>query len=385
MMKALHFGAGNIGRGFIGLILAQNGYQLTFSDVMKDLVELLKKDKAYQVIIADGSGKKIKVEGFNTIYSPEETEELKKAIIETDLITMAVGPRIVPIIAKSCVEGIKERLAQPESEIRPLNIIACENAVGATDIFKEALLAELNEKQKELALKHIGFPNSAVDRIVPAQNNENPLDVKVEPFFEWAIEKHKLIGEVPEMQDVHYVDDLTPYVERKLFTVNTGHATSAYFGLLSGYSSVDQAMADEKIEKQVRDVLSETSQYVLKTYNIFDVAEHQEYVDTIIERFKNPEISDDLQRVARGPIRKISKGDRFVKPALGLLDYGIKPNNIAKALAAALRFDNPEDPESKELQEYLADHSIKETLIKYSELEENSPLISLVEQAAAQL
>ncbi|HHU52461.1 MAG TPA: mannitol-1-phosphate 5-dehydrogenase [Clostridiaceae bacterium] len=385
MMKALHFGAGNIGRGFIGLVLVQNGYQLTFSDVMKDLVTLLKKDKAYEVIIADGSGEKIKVEGFNAIYSPEETEELKKAIVETDLITMAVGPRIVPIIAKSCVEGIKERLAQSEPEIKPLNIIACENAVGATDLFKEALLAELNEEQKELALKHIGFPNSAVDRIVPAQNNENPLDVKVEPFFEWAIEKHKLIGEVPEMQDVHYVDDLTPYVERKLFTVNTGHATSAYFGLLSGYLSVDQAMADEKIEKQVRDVLSETSEYILKTYSIFDAAEHQEYVDTIIERFKNPEISDALQRVGRGPIRKISRGDRFVKPALGLLDYGIKPINIARALAAALRFDNPEDPESKELQDFLADHSIKETLIKYSELEEDSPLISLVEQAAAEL
>ncbi|MDI9490446.1 MAG: mannitol-1-phosphate 5-dehydrogenase [Clostridiaceae bacterium] len=384
-MKALHFGAGNIGRGFIGLVLVENGYELTFSDVMKDLVDLLNQEKSYQVIIADGSGDKTTVKDFDAINSSEEPEKLKQTIVDTDLITMAVGPRIVPLIAKSCVEGIKARLDQPESEIKPLNIIACENAVGATDIFKEALLDELDEKYAKLALKNIGFPNSAVDRIVPAQHNENPLDVKVEPFFEWAIEKDKLLGDVPEMKDVHYVDDLTPYVERKLFTVNTGHATSAYFGLLAGYQSVDQAMADPAIEQQVRDVLGETSTYVLKTYDIFDAAEHQEYVDTIIERFKNPEISDDLQRVARGPIRKLSGGDRFVKPALGLLKYGVEPRNIAKAMAAALRFNNPEDPESKEIQDFLQDHDIKETLIKYSDLEADSPLIKLVEEESTKI
>ncbi len=106
-MKALHFGAGNIGRGFIGLVLVENGYELTFSDVSKDLVDLLKSQGHYDVIIADGTNRRIPVSGFKAIYSPEETEELKQAICESDLITMAVGPRIVPIIAKSCVDGIK--------------------------------------------------------------------------------------------------------------------------------------------------------------------------------------------------------------------------------------------------------------------------------------
>lgn len=382
-MKALHFGAGNIGRGFIGLVLVENGYELTFSDVSKDLVDLLKTEGHYDVIIADGSNRRIPVSGFKAIYSPEETEELKKAIVESDLITMAVGPRIVPLIAKSCVAGIKARLAQ--EDIKPLNIIACENAVGATDLFKEALFNDLDDREQDLANHFIGFPNSAVDRIVPAQHNENPLDVKVEPFFEWAIEKGKLVGNPPEMKDVHYVDDLTPYIERKLFTVNTGHATSAYFGLLKGYQSVDQAMTDAEVEQQVRDVLAETTQYILKSYPIFNEEEHKAYVNTIISRFKNPEISDALSRVGRSPLRKLSKGDRFVKPALGLLEMGVQPTQLAKAMAAALKFNDNNDPESVELHEILKDHSIRETLMRVSELEEGHPLIDLVEKEGANL
>lgn len=382
-MKALHFGAGNIGRGFIGLVLVQNGYDVTFADVNEDLINLLKTDKEYDVIIADGSDKCIRVSGVEAIHSPSETEKLKETILEADLITMAVGPRIVPLIAKSCVEGIRARLNQ--ADIKPLNIIACENAVGATDLFKEALFNELDEEERKLADAHFGFPNSAVDRIVPAQNNENPLDVKVEPFFEWAIERGNFVGDAPEMADVHYVDDLTPYIERKLFTVNTGHAATAYFGLLAGYKNVDEAMADPKIQEQVEAVLGETSDYILKSYDLFNKEEHQAYVNTIIERFKNPEISDDLLRVARGPMRKLSKGDRFVKPALGLLEFGVEPRNLAKAMAAALRFKNPEDEEASQIQAYLNEHSIKETLMKFSELDADSPLIKLVEEESEKI
>lgn len=375
-MKALHFGAGNIGRGFIGLVLSQNGYQLTFADVNQELIDGLKKDQEYDVIIADGSNQRIHVDGFDAIHSPSEGDRLAQAICEADLITMAVGPRIVPFIAQSCVAGISQRLSQ--QEVKPLNIIACENAVGATDLFKEALLKELAPDLHKKLNKFIGFPNSAVDRIVPAQHNDNPLDVKVEPFFEWAVEKGKLINH-SLMNDVHYVDDLTPYIERKLFTVNTGHAACAYFGLLAGYQNVDQAMSDEKIEQKVRDVLSETSTYILNEYDLFTKEEHQEYVDTIINRFKNPEISDDLLRVARNPLRKVSRSDRFVKPALGLLEKNVIPTHLARAIAAAYRFDNSNDQEAVEIQNYLKDHSLTEALIKFSELKEDSELIKLVE------
>ncbi|MFH5837087.1 mannitol-1-phosphate 5-dehydrogenase [Proteiniclasticum sp. C24MP] len=377
-MNALHFGAGNIGRGFIGLVLVKNGFEVTFADVADALIDEIKEKGEYTVILADEKREKIHVEGVHGINSKTEHAKLKDAVITADIITTAVGPNIVPIIAKTLVPGIKERLAR--AEVKPFSIIACENAVGATAILKEALLKELDEVEKANAEKYIGFPNSAVDRIVPLQTNENMLDVQVEPFFEWVVEKGAVKGDLLDIEGVHYVEDLTPYIERKLFTVNTGHAATAYFGLKNGYETVLQAISDAHVEKMVRGVLSETSFYITETYG-FDKKEHQAYVDKIIGRFKNPNISDELVRVARSPIRKMSRKDRFVAPALGVLELGKKPENLARAIAALASSKNENDPESVELNQYIDKHGLKDTLLKYAELPLDSELTDLVLKA----
>ncbi len=381
-MKSLHFGAGNIGRGFIGLILSRNGFEVTFADVAEELIREIKEKGEYTVIMADEKGEKLQVEGVKGINSKTEPEKLKEAIMESDIITTAVGPSILTIIAKNMVSGIKARLA--EDEITPFSIIACENAVGATAILKKALYDELSEVEKLKANRYIGFPNSAVDRIVPLQSNENMLDVQVEPFFEWVVEKGEIKGDLLSIEGVHYVEDLAPYIERKLFTVNTGHGATAYFGMAKGYKTVLEAISDPEIEKNVRGVLSETSYYITKTYG-FDEDEHQAYVDKIISRFKNPDISDELVRVGRSPLRKMSRKDRFVSPALGVLKLGKRPVYLAKALASLAAASNPEDPESVVLQEYIDQFGLKEALLKYSELPLDSELTDLVLKAYNEL
>lgn len=377
-MKALHFGAGNIGRGFIGLLLVQNGFQVVFADVSDVLIDALKAQGHYQVILADEKKEKIQVEGVTGIQSQTEQEALNEAVLTADLITTAVGPNIVPIIGKSLAQGIKARLAK--EEVKPFSIIACENAVGSTQVLKEALYGQLTKEEIDKAEAFIGFPNSAVDRIVPLQVNENILDVQVEPFFEWVVEKNALKGDLGSLQGVHYVEDLAPYIERKLFTVNTGHAATAYFGLLKGHHTVLEAIMDEEVEQEVRGVLQETATYIVKTYG-FDAKEHAAYVDKIIQRFKNPNISDDLVRVARSPIRKMSPGDRFVKPALGLLALGEEPKQLAKALAALLKMVNVEDEEAVQLQKTIEEEGIKEALRLYAHLDQDHPLSLLVQQA----
>lgn len=374
-MNALHFGAGNIGRGFIGLLLAQNGFQVTFADVSEVLIDAIKKEGKYRVILADESHEAVPVEGVFGINSAKEPDALKEAVLKADLITTAVGVNIVPHIGRSLLEGIKERLHQ--EKVTPFSIIACENAVGATKVLKEALYEGLSEDEKTLAEMYIGFPNSAVDRIVPMQKNENPLDVQVEPFFEWVVEEDAVKGELRSLEGVHYVKDLTPYIERKLFTVNTGHAATAYFGLLKGHETVLQAMKDEEVVTAVRGVLKETSAYIVKSYG-FDEKEHQAYVEKILSRFENPYISDDLTRVARSPIRKISPSDRFMKPAMGLISLGLEPKDLARAIAALLLYINEEDPEAVVLQKDLKELGLSEVLKKYAGLSEEDSLAKLI-------
>ncbi|SDI92151.1 mannitol-1-phosphate 5-dehydrogenase [Proteiniclasticum ruminis] len=376
-MNALHFGAGNIGRGFIGLLLAQNGFQVTFADVSEVLIDAIKKEGKYRVILADESHEAVPVEGVFGINSAKEPDALKEAVLKADLITTAVGVNIVPHIGRSLLEGIKERLHQ--EKVTPFSIIACENAVGATKVLKEALYEGLSEDEKTLAEMYIGFPNSAVDRIVPMQKNENPLDVQVEPFFEWVVEEDAVKGELRSLEGVHYVKDLTPYIERKLFTVNTGHAATAYFGLLKGHETVLQAMKDEEVVTAVRGVLKETSAYIVKSYG-FDEKEHQAYVEKILSRFENPYISDDLTRVARSPIRKISPSDRFMKPAMGLISLGLEPKDLARAIAALLLYINEEDPEAVVLQKDLKELGLSEVLLKYAGLSEEDALAKLIKK-----
>lgn len=376
-MNALHFGAGNIGRGFIGLLLSSNGFQVSFADVSDVLIDAIKEEGKYRVILADESHEAISVEGVLGINSAKEPEALKEAVLQADLITTAVGVSIVPHIGRALLHGIKERLHQ--EKITPFSIIACENAVGATKVLKDALYEGLSEKERALAEEYIGFPNSAVDRIVPMQKNENLLDVQVEPFFEWVVEEDAVKGDLLNLKGVHYVKDLTPYIERKLFTVNTGHAATAYLGLLKGHETVLQAMGDEEVEDAVRGVLQETSDYIVKNYG-FEEKEHKAYVEKILGRFKNPYISDDLTRVARSPIRKISPSDRFVKPALGLLSLGEEPKNLAGAIAALLLYVNEEDPEAVTLQKDLKERGLSEVLHKYAGLSEENPLAQLIKK-----
>src|SRR5699024_3697519 len=104
------------------------------------------------------------------------------------------------------------------------------------------------------------FPDAAVDRIVPNQENENILEVSVEPYYEWVVEDQHIKGEKPNVTGIHYVHDLKPYIERKLFTVNTGQDSCAYIGNYLYYTTIKEAMYDYKIQNNMKGALMESGE-----------------------------------------------------------------------------------------------------------------------------
>lgn len=365
MKQAVHFGAGNIGRGFIGALFSQSDYHVTFVDIAEGIINQLNEEKQYKVILAADEPESLTIENVSGLNNLTQESEVIEAIKQADFLTTAIGPNILPRIAPLMAKGLAARAEAGITE--ELYVIACENQISATDLLKGYILENL---ENGINLENVSFLNSAVDRIVPIQNNQGSLDVLVEPYHEWVVETTE---DIPHIEGMKIVSELAPFIERKLFTVNTGHAVIAYFGYLAGKETIDQTLADGDIYKQVQATLGETGAYLIDRYDL-NPDEHQKYIDKIIGRFENVRLNDGVTRVGRSPIRKLGPEDRLVRPALQAQKAGLSFTNLAKAIAAALLFDNREDDEAVKLQDMIQESGVAYVLKEVCGLEESSEL-----------
>ncbi len=372
-MKAVHFGAGNIGRGFVGMLLHEGGYEVVFSDVAAPLVDAINAASQYTVhAVGDGGGDTV-VTGFRAINSSTNAEDLIEEIAGANIVTTAVGPTILKFVAPHIVAGLA--LRDPTSP--PLQIMACENAINATDLLRAEISEIAGDAWDALAGRAV-FANTAVDRIVPAQAAGSGIDVTVEPFYEWAIERPPFGENPPTIPGAHFVDDLAPYIERKLFTVNTGHAATAYFGVRAGVERISDALADETIAAQVAAALAETSALLVAKHGL-NAAELAEYRATILRRFRNPALPDTVSRVGRQPLRKLSRHERFVGPAAEAAEIGLPVDALVAAMAAALEYNDAEDTQSVELQAMLRAEDAASITASVTGLEPGHPLFARVQ------
>ena len=381
MKQAIHFGGGNIGRGFIGELLVRSGYEVTFVDVAEALVDEINARRSYDIEVVGSVPKTIHVEHVRAINSNVNLEELLDAFVTADIVTTAIGPNILKFIAPNIAKGLARRVEKNDT---PLNIIACENMVGGSTVLKNFVYEHLDDAVKEKVAHCIGFPDAAVDRIVPIQHNEDPLLVKVEPFCEWDVDRTGVVGAEPQIEGLTWVDNLEAYIERKLFSVNTGHASIAYMAYLKGIEDIASAMKDEEIVAFVRRVWAETSELLIEKY-VFDREKHAAYILTAEERFKNPHLSDAVTRVARGPKRKLGAKDRLVSPASQLMERGRKPEALATVIAAALHFDYADDPEAIEVQNYIKENGIEKAITHFTEIPAAAELFKLIVEKNAEL
>lgn len=375
MKKAIQFGAGNIGRGFIGALLSKAGYHVVFADVNTEIINKINSDKKYTIHVMDTICSEEEISNISGVIST--SDEIYKEIVEAEIITTAVGPVVLPRIAPTIAKGIALR---KEKGIKTyLNIIACENAIKASSQLEEEVKKYLNEEEIEYLEEFVGFPNCSVDRIVPPVKSENILDVVVENYYEWNVEKSAFKGEIPKIEGMNLVDNLMAYIERKLFTLNTGHAITAYFGYLKGYETIEESIKDEVIYGFVKNAMIESGKGLIAKYN-FDEEAHYKYIDKIIDRFKNPYLKDDVARVGREPLRKLNENDRLIKPLITARGFNINTDNLLLGVGAALHYDNKDDSQSVQLQSLINEKGIKASLAEISKISGDTDVLDKIEK-----
>ena len=359
---AVHFGAGNIGRGFIGAVLQDAGYFVVFADVNPRLIHALNETGSYTLTELGVDATKKTYTHYRALHSVEQRSELIGQLAKAEIITASVGANILPLIAPVIAEGLTARVLAT-----PAVVMACENAINATDLLKSEIrtVSDLDE----LAL----FANTAVDRIVPIQPDGSEPDVAVEAFCEWVIDTSGLNGVKLDIPAATFVERLEPFIERKLFTVNTAHLSAAYLGQRAGHETVVQALSDPKVMKQTMAVLDETTAVLTRKHN-FDPAAHARYRKKTLKRITSPAIDDQVERVGRDPIRKLSRLERLIGPAAQYAEHFGKPEHLLEVISAALAFENDDDPEVARLQLLLTSLSSDEFAQEVCGISSSHPL-----------
>ena len=373
MRQAVMFGAGNIGRGFIGALLERAGWHVTFADVVKPIVDALNSGKGYTVHILDQVCDEWRIENVSAVDSTGP--DIAPAIAKCELITTAVGPLVLPKIAVTIAQGIQARIAAGNTE--PMNIICCENGLRTTTRLKNETFKHLSDEEKAFCDEHIGFADCAVDRICPKPEFDDILDAAVEEYMEWDVERSAWKGDPVDVPGLTYTDDLMACLERKLFTLNSGHAVCAYLGSLKGYTTIIESVSDPAIGEVVHEAMKENGEGLIQEFH-FDPDTHHAYVERIFRRFQNPHLKDEVQRVGREPFRKLSPGDRLIKPLVTTAGYGLPVDHMLFGAAAALRFDCPDDPQSVEMLAAIREKGPRAVLLEHTGMKEDDPLLDRI-------
>ena len=338
-MKAVMYGAGNIGRGFIGQLLSLSGYSVSFVDVNKTVISALNEKGEYPVDILYGDRSEEQI--VKNVYGVDgnDINAVAEAIAEADVMATAVGVNVLKFIAAPIAAGLKKRWECEDK--KPLNIIICENLIGA-DMYLKGLISEnLNDEEKKKLDEKVGFVEASIGRMVPVQTpemqNGNPLRVCVERYNKLPLDSAAVKGERPEIKNAVWFTPFQYYIERKLFIHNMGHAMTAYLGRLCGYEYIWQAIENPYIELLVSKAMTQSALALSARHGV-KPAEVYDHVLDLLQRFRNRQLGDTVQRVGNDLKRKLAKNDRLVGALNMCREQGVSCDYIKIGIAAALSF-----------------------------------------------
>jgi len=376
--RAVHFGAGNIGRGFLGQLYFETGYATTFVDVVDELVAGLNARKEYPLRIVDEHTYTLTIGNVSAVHG-RDTDGVAAALEAADLASTAVGVKVLPYIAPAIAAGIEKRFKKTEAP--PLNIIICENLIGAEDFMREEVRKHLDKNFHDALDAKVGFIEASIGRMVPVMTDEvkaeDPLLVCVEEYCELPVDANGFKGPIPELKNMKSYANFEAYVERKLFVHNAGHATTAYLGYLRGHEYIWQAVSDDRVRRAADAAMEETRAGLVAKHGL-DRAALDDHWEDLKRRFHNKGLGDQVARVAKDPVRKLGPNDRLIGSARMCLEQGIEPLHMAFAAAAAIRYDHPGDAAAQKVQHMLRTRGVDGVLEHICGIEPGSHVAELI-------
>lgn len=351
--EAIIFGAGNIGRGFIGQLFSESGYAVTFVDVDRDLVTALNRDGWYPLqTVLNEDVHDLRIGPVRALHG-SDVEAVAAAVAAADLGATAVGAGALRHIAPAIARGIERRAAV---DAPPLNLIICENLKGAAAVVRDQLSAVLAPAAQAYLAERVGLVDTVIGRMVPIPTPEmrarDVRFIRVEPYKELPVDRRGFRGAIPTVTAMMAEEDFAVFTARKLYVHNCGHALLAYAGYLRGHTYGYDALEDAAVRRLLDAGLAESIAGIVQRYGCRRewLGEHAR---DLLRRFANRALGDTVFRLGRDPVRKLQAADRLVGAASLAWATGKVPVHLAWGIAAALCFDAAEDPAAVQVQELL--------------------------------
>jgi mannitol-1-phosphate 5-dehydrogenase len=337
--KLLQFGAGKIGRSFIGQLFSRAGYEVVFVDIDSILISALNREGRYRVEIKDIHPQTIWVENVRAVNA-QDTAQVGQEVTTADIIATAVGPPALPHIYPALAQGLVRRHQLSKGSV---DVIICENLRDAARIFRSGLAQYLPEDFPIDSF--VGLVETSIGKMVPIMSKQeqegDPLLVFAEAYNTLIVDKKGFKMGVPAVGGIEAKENMKAYVDRKAFIHNLGHAVTAYLGYLIHPEAtfIWEVVEDERIYQAAWSAMWESARALIAEYpGEFNQENQKEHIEDLLRRFGNRALGDTIYRVGRDLPRKLSRGDRLIGALLLDTKHSISAPYTTLGIAAAMLF-----------------------------------------------
>ncbi len=338
--KIVIFGAGKIGRSFIGQLFSRGGYEIVFVDVFKSLIDELNIRGNYKVIIKSEQEEILVITNVRGVHV-DDSENVAFEVATADIVAVSVGLHglkdIMPLLAK----GLQQRFAIDKHSA--LDIIIAENMRNADTFFREELGKVLPEDYPLETL--VGLVETSIGKMVPIMlkkdMEEDILQVFAEPYNTLILDKKAFKNTIPQIDGLSPKVNMKAWVDRKLFIHNLGHAATAYIGYLynPGFIYLYEALAVQDVHDLVRETMEQSADILMQKYpEEFSKEDLTNHITDLLERFQNKALGDTIYRVGCDLIRKLGPEDRLSGAIRAAILYDLPYSKILYSLLCGFHF-----------------------------------------------